>query len=98
MSFYGVEEAAKEADERAGAEDEQRRREMQRWFFSFGSGNRSCPGKDYGMLGIEAVMGATYAKFTTEVAGDDDMTQMDGNSEGQPKGMRCLIRLNTVKQ
>ena len=54
--------------------------------------------KHYGMLGIEAVMGATYAKFTTEVAGDDDMTQMDGNSEGQPKGMRCLIRSNTIKQ
>ena len=68
MSFYRVEEVVKEADKRARAEDEQR------LFFSFGSGNRSCPGKDYGILGIKAVMGATYAKFTTEVAGDDDMT------------------------
>ena len=86
MSFYGVEEAAKEADERARAEDEQRRREIQRWVFSFGSGNRSCPGKDYGMLGTEAVMGATYAQFTTEVAGNDDMTQMDGNFGGSTEG------------
>ena len=98
MPFYRVEKVVKDADERARAEDEQRRRDIQRWFFSFGSGNRACPGKDYGMLGIKAVMGATYAEFTTEVAEDDDMTQMDGNSEGQPKGIRCLIPFNTVKE
>ena len=98
MFFYRVEEVVKEADKRARAEDEQRRREMQRWFFSFGSGNRACPGKDYDMLGIKAVVGATYAKYTTEVAEDDAMTQMDGNSEGQPKGMRYLIPFNTVKE
>ena len=64
---------SKEHDERAQREDKERRKKMQRWVFSFGTGSRTCPGKGYVMLGIKAVMGATYLRFVSEVVGNDDM-------------------------
>lgn len=96
LPFLGDKAQEEAADEAAASEDSARRAEMHRWYLGFGQGNRACPGKDYGMLGIKAVMAATYSRYSTRLAAHDDMRQQDGNSEGQPVGQRCLVAFTNL--
>jgi cytochrome P450 len=91
LPFFGDKAQAHAADEAARESEQSRIAEMNQWYLGFGQGTRACPGKDYGMLGIKAIMAATYARFESRLASNDDMRQMDGNSEGQPAGQRCMI-------
>jgi cytochrome P450 len=97
LPFFGDKAQAHAADNAARESEHRRISEMNQWYLGFGQGTRACPGKDYGMSGNKAIMAATYAKFESTLAAKDDMRQMDGNSEGQPAGQRCLISFTPLR-
>lgn len=58
--------------------DSQAQREMNRWFWAFGSGGRMCVGSNLAMLDMKATIVGIWASFSTEVVEDAGMVPNTG--------------------
>ncbi|KAI9658917.1 MAG: hypothetical protein M1821_001877 [Bathelium mastoideum] len=74
---------------------EEQLREMQRWFWAFGSGGRMCVGSNLAMLQMKAIVAAIYTNFTTSIA-DDTGIEQEQSYTARPKARRLMIRFATV--
>ena len=60
-------------------------REMQRWFWAFGSGGRMCVGSNLAMLDMKAIIAGIWAEFKTSVVDGDGMVH-NGGYVAEPVG------------
>jgi hypothetical protein len=58
--------------------DEAQLREMNKWFWAFGSGGRMCVGSNLATLEMKNVMISIWGQFSTEVAEDEGMVHNGG--------------------
>lgn len=67
-------------------------KEMQRWFWAFGSGGRMCVGSNLAMVNMKAIIAAIWGTFKTSVAADDGMVHNGGYvAEPIGKNGHCLL-------
>lgn len=71
-------------------------KEMQRWFWAFGSGGRMCVGSNLAMLDMKAIIAAIWADFRTSIADDVGMVP-NGGYEAEPVGKDGRYLLLRVK-
>jgi hypothetical protein len=71
-------------ESREGSSAEQLR-EMQRWFWAFGSGGRMCVGSNLAMLDMKAIVAGIWSDFRTSIADDGGMVP-NGGYEAEPVG------------
>lgn len=57
---------------------EEQLKEMQRWFWAFGSGGRMCVGSNLAILDMKAITAAIWSTFTTELVDGDGMVHNGG--------------------
>ena len=72
-------------------------REMQRWFWAFGSGGRMCVGSNLAMLDMKAIVAGIWADFKTTVADDSGM-KPNGGYEAEPLGKDGRFLLLNVEE
>ena len=53
-------------------------KEMNRWFWAFGSGGRMCVGSNLAVLEMKAIMVAVWGSFRTTIADDSGMVHNGG--------------------
>ena len=75
--------------------DEQMR-EMQRWFWAFGSGGRMCVGSNLAMLDMKAIMAGIWADFRTTVVDGRGMVH-NGGYVAEPVGKEGKYLLLAVE-
>ncbi|KAI0126326.1 cytochrome P450 [Xylariales sp. AK1849] len=67
--------------------DDERLKEMHRWFWAFGSGGRMCVGSHFALLEIKIALVAVYANFNTVIEDDSGIEQLDGFTAGPHKDL-----------
>ncbi|KAF2493448.1 cytochrome P450 monooxygenase-like protein [Lophium mytilinum] len=81
--------------ERWMEEGTERRREMDRWFWAFGSGGRMCVGKHLAIHQMKYILAAIYTNFTTIIVNDEGIEQRDAYT-APPTSDELLIKLVPV--
>jgi cytochrome P450 len=76
--------------------DEEKRREMDRWWWGFGSGARMCLGSHFATYMLKVLILAIYSKFQTEIVDDEGIEQEDTFLAG-PKGETLVLTLRKVE-
>ncbi|KAL8997328.1 MAG: hypothetical protein Q9169_003362 [Polycauliona sp. 2 TL-2023] len=71
--------------------DPEKKDEMMRWFWAFGSGGRMCVGKNFAMQELKYVTAAVYTNFTSTIIDDTGIEQEDGYTVG-PKGYQLTVK------
>lgn len=71
--------------------DEERLKEMHRWFWAFGSGGRMCIGSHIATQNMKLLVAAIYSNWKTEIVDDEGIEEVDGYGTG-PRSNRLLIR------
>ncbi|KAL8648528.1 MAG: hypothetical protein Q9226_005954 [Calogaya cf. arnoldii] len=71
--------------------DPEKKDEMMRWFWAFGSGGRMCIGNNFAMQELKYVTAAVYTNFTTTIIDDTGIEQEDGYTAG-PKGNQLTLK------
>ncbi|KAI1268309.1 cytochrome P450 [Xylariaceae sp. FL1019] len=74
--------------------------DRKRLFFAFASGGRGCIGKHLALAEMKILLRDVYRRFTTlpDISmTDDDMTMSDQLISSQPKGKKCILRLEPVE-
>ncbi|GKT44194.1 cytochrome P450 monooxygenase [Colletotrichum spaethianum] len=74
---------------------EERRREMMRYFWAFGSGGRMCVGSNFAMNEMKLIAAAIWTNFTTHIVDDTDIDQ-DDTYTARPKAERLFLRFEHV--
>lgn len=77
---------------------EEHMKEMQRWFWAFGSGGRMCVGSNLAMLDMKAIIAGIWTDFRTTAVKDDGMIH-NGGYVAEPvgkDGIWLLARLQEV--
>ena len=72
-------------------------KEMQRWFWAFGSGGRMCVGSNLAMLDMKAIVAGIWADFRTTI-GDDSGMIPNGGYEAEPVGRDGRFLLLNVEE
>ncbi|KAI0199664.1 cytochrome P450 [Astrocystis sublimbata] len=75
--------------------------DRKRLFFAFASGGRGCIGKHLALAEIKILLRDFYSRFTTypdESMTDEDMEMADQLISSQPKGKRCLLKLEPIEK
>ncbi|KAI1810323.1 cytochrome P450 [Poronia punctata] len=70
--------------------------DRKRLFFAFASGGRGCIGKHLALAEMKILLRDVYSQFTTlpdESMTDQDMEMADQLISSQPRGKKCLVRL-----
>lgn len=80
-----------------GGSSPEQLKEMQRWFWAFGSGGRMCVGSNLAMLDMKAIVSAIWADFETTISSDDGMTP-NGGYESEPVGKDGRYLILNVEQ
>ncbi|KAK2031483.1 cytochrome P450 family protein [Colletotrichum zoysiae] len=75
--------------------DQERRREMARYFWAFGSGGRMCVGSNFAMNEMKLIAAAIWTNFTTHIVDDTDIDQ-DDTYTARPIGERLVLRFEHV--
>lgn len=78
---------------------EEQLREMQRWFWAFGSGGRMCVGSNLAMLDMKAIVAGVWGNFRTELVDGIGMVH-NGGYVAEPvgcKGKFCVLRLKELE-
>ncbi len=73
-------------------------REMQRWFWAFGSGGRMCVGSNLAMLDMKAIIAGIWGSFGTVLVDGRGMVH-NGGYVAEPVGWEgkfCLVRLEEL--
>ncbi|KAF2812407.1 cytochrome P450 monooxygenase-like protein [Mytilinidion resinicola] len=81
--------------ERWAEEGTERRREMDRWFWAFGSGGRMCVGKHLAIHQMKHILAAIYSNFTTSIVNDEGIEQRDAYT-APPTSDELIITLVPV--
>ncbi|TWU71709.1 hypothetical protein ED733_003481 [Metarhizium rileyi] len=76
-------------------DDEDRKKQMNRHFWAFGSGGRMCIGSNFALTGIKNTIAAIYTNFQTLVVQDDGMEQTDGYSS-RPASDKLHLKFTAV--
>ncbi|KAI1330519.1 cytochrome P450 [Xylariaceae sp. FL0255] len=74
--------------------------ERKRLFFAFASGGRGCIGKHLALAEMKILMRDVYSHFSTfpdSSMTDKDMEMSDQLISSQPRGQKCLLRLEPLK-
>ncbi|OHW90706.1 cytochrome p450 [Colletotrichum incanum] len=74
---------------------EERRREMMRYFWAFGSGGRMCVGSNFAMNEMKLIAAAIWTNFTTHIVDDTDIDQ-DDTYTARPIAERLFLRFEHV--
>ncbi|KAL8765872.1 MAG: hypothetical protein Q9209_007173 [Squamulea sp. 1 TL-2023] len=69
--------------------------EMMRWFWAFGSGSRMCVGSNFAMQELKYVVAAVYTNFTTCIVDDTGIEQADAYTAG-PIGNQLTLKFTRV--
>ncbi|KAL9103110.1 MAG: hypothetical protein Q9163_001821 [Psora crenata] len=75
---------------------EEKKTEMARRFWAFGSGGRMCVGSNLAMQEMKLITLAIYSNFTTHIVDDSGIEQVDAYIAG-PKSHRLMLRFEHVK-
>ncbi|WYZ35537.1 hypothetical protein EsH8_X_000184 [Colletotrichum jinshuiense] len=75
--------------------DEDRRREMNRYFWAFGSGGRMCVGSNFAMNEMKLIAAAVWTNFTTRVV-DDAGIEQDDTYTARPVAERLMLGFERV--
>ncbi|KAI0166095.1 cytochrome P450 [Xylariaceae sp. FL1272] len=73
--------------------------ERKRFFFAFASGGRGCIGKHLALAEMKILLRDVYTRFMTHPDSsmtDDDMEMSDQLISSQPKGKKCILKLEPV--
>ncbi|CAG8955887.1 hypothetical protein HYFRA_00008737, partial [Hymenoscyphus fraxineus] len=73
----------------------EKRAEMWKWFWAFGSGTRMCIGSNLALLGIKSVLKVIYSKYQTTIVDDSGIEQLDAVIAA-PKGDKLLLKFAKV--
>ncbi|KAF9876041.1 cytochrome p450 [Colletotrichum karsti] len=74
---------------------EDQRREMNRYFWAFGSGGRMCIGSNFAMNEMKLIAAAIWSNFTTHIVNDTDIEQ-DDTYTARPIAERLILRFERV--
>lgn len=81
--------------ERWLVEDEEKKKEMNRWFWVFGSGGRMCIGSHYAIHLLKLSIAAIYSNFETDIVDDEGIEQEDAFLAG-PVGEKLVLKFRAV--
>jgi hypothetical protein len=76
---------------------EEKRREMDRWWWGFGSGGRMCLGSHFATYMLKVLIVTIYSNFQTEIVDDEGIEQEDTFLAG-PKGEKLVLMLRKVEE
>lgn len=76
--------------------DEEKLREMNRWFWAFGSGGRMCVGSNLAIYQMKHIIAAIWTNFRTIIVDDDGIAQEDAYT-APPKGRKLMLRLEALE-
>lgn len=76
---------------------EARLKEMNRWFWAFGSGGRMCVGSNLAIYDMKMIMAVIWSQFRTKVVFDEGMTHR-GGYVAEPVGKDGKILLLAVEE
>ncbi|KAI0526503.1 cytochrome P450 3A13 [Xylaria bambusicola] len=74
--------------------------DRKRLFFAFASGGRGCIGKHLALAEMKILLRDIYTRFTTFpdiTMSDEDMQMADQLISSQPRGKKCLLRLELME-
>ncbi|KAK5629618.1 hypothetical protein RRF57_005333 [Xylaria bambusicola] len=74
--------------------------DRKRLFFAFASGGRGCIGKHLALAEMKILLRDVYSRFTTLpdiTMSDKDMQMADQLISSQPRGKKCLLRLEPLE-
>ena len=77
---------------------EEQLREMQRWFWAFGSGGRMCVGSNLAMLDMKAIIAGIWGGFMTSVVNGEGMVH-NGGYVAEPVGKNgkfLMLRIEEI--
>ncbi|GKT65967.1 cytochrome P450 [Colletotrichum tofieldiae] len=74
---------------------EERRREMMRYFWAFGSGGRMCVGSNFAMNEMKLIAAAIWTNFTTHIVDDAGIDQ-DDTYTARPVAEHLFLRFEHV--
>ena len=75
-------------------------KEMNRWFWAFGSGGRMCVGSNLAMLDMKAVIAGVWGRFATELVDGRGMAHKGcyvADPVGTKEGTFCVLRVREVE-
>ncbi|KAI0911540.1 cytochrome P450 3A13 [Ustulina deusta] len=75
--------------------------DRKRLFFAFASGGRGCIGKHLALAEMKILLRDVYSRFSTFPDGsmtDEDMEMADQLISSQPRGKKCLLRFQPIKE
>ncbi|TGJ79428.1 hypothetical protein E0Z10_g9334 [Xylaria hypoxylon] len=75
--------------------------DRKRLFFAFASGGRGCIGKHLALAEMKILLRDVYSRFTTfpdQDMTDEDMEMSDQLISSQPRGKKCLLRLEPIER
>ena len=75
--------------------DEEKLREMNRWFWAFGSGGRMCLGSNLAIYQMKHIAAVIWTNFRTVIVDDEGIEQEDAYT-AQPKGKKLMVRLEAL--
>lgn len=75
--------------------DEDKLREMNRWFWAFGSGGRMCVGSNLAIYQMKHIVAVIWTNFRTVVVDDEGIEQEDAYT-APPKGRKLMVRLEAL--
>ncbi|KAF2753970.1 cytochrome P450 [Pseudovirgaria hyperparasitica] len=71
------------------------RKEMDRWFWAFGSGGRMCVGSNLAIYQMKFIIAAIYTSYRTHIIDDTGIEQEDAYT-ARPRGQKLMIKLEPV--
>lgn len=74
-------------------------KEMNRWFWAFGSGGRMCVGSNLAMLDMKAIIAGVWQRYETEMVDGRGMVHKGcyvADPEGTKEGRFCVLRVKEV--
>lgn len=74
---------------------EEQLKEMNRWFWAFGSGGRMCIGSHLATQEIKLLVAAIYSNWTTEIVDDEGIEEIDAYTT-RPRSNRLMLRFTHV--
>ena len=76
--------------------DEDKLREMNRWFWAFGSGGRMCVGSNLAIYQMKHIAAVIWTNFRTVIVDDEGIEQEDAYT-APPKGRKLMVRLEALE-
>ncbi|KAL4742837.1 cytochrome P450 [Aspergillus similis] len=76
----------------------EKKHDMRRLWWPFGSGGRMCLGSNFALQEIKLVMAVVYTNYTTAVVDDEGIEQDLADFISLPKGRKLVLRFNPINR